>query len=103
MPAGLNIKMLDGDRVRLTWSAPDDFPDGVSGYRIYRRAVDDASVTPSFGFADAIVLHTGGTDTRYVDLTAEEGQTYAYAVAAYRSSEDNRLGAASHPAYAQPW
>ena len=103
MPAGLNIKMLDGDRVRLTWSAPDDFPDDVSGYRIYRRAVDDASVSPRFGFDDAIVLHTGGTDTRYVDLTAEEGQTYAYAVAAYRSSEDNRLGAASHPAYAQPW
>ena len=103
MPAGLNIKMLDGDRVRLSWSAPADFPDGVSGYRIYRREVDGASVSPRFGFADAIVLHTGSTGTRYVDLTAEEEQMYAYAVAAYRSSEDNRLGAASHPAYAQPW
>ena len=103
MPAGLNVRVLDGDRVRLSWSAPADFPDGVSGYRIYRRAVADASMSPRFGFDDAIVLHTGSTGTRYVDLTAEEGQMYAYAVAAYRSSADSRLGAASHPAYAQTW
>ena len=103
MPAGLGVKMLDGDRVRLTWSSPADSPDDVSGYRIYRRAVDDASATPSFGFADAIVLHTGSTGTRYVDLTAEEGQMYAYAVAAYQPSMGNRLSPASHPAYAQPW
>jgi hypothetical protein len=103
MPAGLAVRMLDGDRVRLTWSAPAGSPGDVSGYRIYRRAVDDASVTPSFGFTDAIVLHTGGTGTRYVDITAEEEQMYAYAVAAYRPSMGNRLSPASHPAYARPW
>ena len=90
MPAGLGVKMLDGDRVRLSWSAPADSPDDVSGYRIYRRAVADASASPRFGFADAIVLHTGSTGTRYVDLTAEEGRMYAYAVAAYRPSMGNR-------------
>ena len=103
MPAGLNIRMLDGDRVRLTWSAPADSPDDVSGYRIYRQEVTDASVSPSFGFDDAIALHTGSNDTRYVDLTAQEGQMYAYAVAAYRPSMGNRLSPASHPAYARPW
>ena len=103
MPAGLNIKMLDHDRVRLSWSAPADFPDDVSGYRIFRREVSDASVSPRFEFADAIILHTGNTDTKYVDLTAQPGRMYAYAVAAYRPSTANRLGAASHPAYAQPW
>ena len=103
MPAGLAVKMLDGDRVRLTWSAPADSPADVNGYRIYRQAVDDASVSPSFEFNDAIVLHTGSTGTRYVDLTAEEGQMYAYAVAAYRPSMGNRLSPASHPAYARPW
>ena len=103
MPAGLNIKMLDSDRVRLTWSAPADFPGDVSGYRIYRREVADDSVSPRFRFADAIVLHTGSTGTRYVDLTALPERMYAYAVAAYRPSMGNRLSPASHPAYAQPW
>ena len=50
-----------------------------------------------------LVRHTGGTERTYVDLTAQPGRLYAYAVAAYRIDDDNRLSPASNPAYAQLW
>ena len=103
MPDNLKIKMLDRDRVRLKWDAPEDYPTGVSGYRIYRKDVTDPSTLMRFGWEETLVRHTGGTERTYVDLTAQPGRLYAYAVAAYRIDDDNRLGAASNPAYAQPW
>ena len=80
MPDNLKIKMLDRDRVRLKWGAPVDYPTGVSGYRIYRKDVTDPSTPIRFGWEDALMRHTGGTDTTYVDLTAQPGRLYAYAV-----------------------
>ena len=103
MPDNLKIKMLDRDRVRLKWDAPEDYPTGVSGYRIYRKDVTDSSTLMRFGWEETLVRHTGGTERTYVDLTAQPGRLYAYAVAAYRIDDYNRLGAASNPAYAQPW
>ena len=103
MPDNLKIKMLDRDRVRLKWDAPKDYPTGVSGYRIYRKDVTDPSTLMRFGWEETLVRHTGGTETTYVDLTAQPGRLYAYAVAAYRSDMDNVLSPASNPAYAQPW
>ena len=103
MPDNLKIKMLDRDRVRLKWDAPEDYPTGVSGYRIYRKDVTDPSTLMRFGWEETLVRHTGGTERTYVDLTAQPGRLYAYAVAAYRIDDDNRLGAASNPTYAQPW
>ena len=103
MPDNLKIKMLDRDRVRLKWDTPKDYPTGVSGYRIYRKDVTDHSTLIRFGWEETLVRHTGGTERTYVDLTAQPGRLYAYAVAAYRIDDYNRLGAASNPAYAQPW
>ena len=103
MPDNLKVKMLDQDRVRLKWDAPEDYPTGVSGYRIYRKDVTDPSTLMRFGWEETLVRHTGGTERTYVDLTAQPGRLYAYAVAAYRIDDDNRLSPASNPAYAQPW
>ena len=103
MPDNIKIKMLDRDRVRLKWDAPEDYPTGVSGYRIYRKDVTDPSTLMRFGWEETLVRHTGGTERTYVDLTAQPGRLYAYAVAAYRIGDDNRLSPASNPAYAQPW
>ena len=55
------------------------------------------------GWEETLVRHTGGTERTYVDLTAQPGRLYAYAVAAYRIDDDHRLSPASNPAYAQPW
>ena len=103
MPDNLKVKMLDRDRVRLKWDAPEGYPTGVSGYRIYRKDVTDPSTLMRFGWEETLVRHTGGTERTYVDLTAQPGRLYAYAVAAYRIDDDNRLSPASNPAYAQPW
>ena len=103
MPDNLKIKMLDHDRVRLKWDAPVDFPTAVSGYRIYRKDVTGPNTLMRFGWEETLVRHTGSTDRMYVDLTAQPGRLYAYAVAAYRTDDDNRLSPASNPAYAQPW
>ena len=103
MPDNLKVKMLDRDRVRLKWDAPEDYPTGVSGYRIYRKDVTDPTTLMRFGWEETLVRHTGGTERTYVDLTAQPGRLYAYAVAAYRIDDDNRLSPASNPAYAQPW
>ena len=103
MPDNLKVKMLDRDRVRLKWDAPEDYPTGVSGYRIYRKDVTDPSTLMRFGWEETLVRHTGGTERTYVDLAAQPGRLYAYAVAAYRIDDDNRLSPASNPAYAQPW
>ena len=103
MPDNLKVKMLDRDRVRLKWDAPEDYPTGVSGYRIYRKDVTDPTTLMRFGWEETLVRHTGGTERTYVDLTTQPGRLYAYAVAAYRIDDDNRLSPASNPAYAQPW
>ena len=103
MPDNLKVKMLDRDRVRLKWDAPVDFPTAVSGYRVYRKDITDPNTLMRFGWEETLVRHTGGTDRTYVDLTAQPGRLYAYAVAAYRSDDGNRLTPASNPAYAQPW
>ena len=44
--------MLDRDRVRLTWDAPEDYPTGVSGYRVYRKDVTDPQTSMRFGWEE---------------------------------------------------
>ncbi len=102
MPDNLKIKMLDRDRVRLTWDAPADYPETVTGYRIYRKEITDPGVPATFGWQDSLVQHTGGAGRTFIDTTAQPGQLYAYAAAAYRPGS-NVAGPASHPTYARPW
>lgn len=89
--------------VRLTQPAPADFPDQASGYRVLHTKLADPAVSPRFNLYHAIVPHTGGTATKYVDLTAQPGRMQAHATTAYNTTDGNRLTPASHPAYAQTW
>ena len=102
MPDNLRIKMLDHDRVRLTWDAPADYHTNVTGYRIYRKDITDPSTPLTFGWPETLVPHTGSTETTFIDTTAPTGRLYAYAVGAYRPGS-NVVGPASHPTYARPW
>ena len=101
MPDNLRIKMLDHDRVRLTWDAPADYHTNVTGYRIYRKDITDPSTPLTFGWPETLVPHTGSTETTFIDTTAPTGRLYAYAVGAYRPGSN--AGPASHPTYARPW
>ena len=101
MPDNLRIKMLDHDRVRLTWDAPADYHTNVTGYRIYRKDITDPSTPLTFGWPETLVPHTGDTETTFIDTTAPTGRLYAYAVGAYRPGSN--AGPASHPTYARPW
>ena len=102
MPDNLRIKMLDHDRVRLTWDAPADYHTNVTGYRIYRKDITDSNTPMTFGWQDTLVPHTGNTETTFIDTTAPTGRLYAYAVGVYRPGS-NVAGPASHPTYARPW
>ena len=102
MPDNLRIKMLDHDRVRLTWDAPADYHTNVTGYRIYRKDITDSNTPMTFGWQDTLVRHTGDTETTFIDTTAPTGRLYAYAVGVYRPGS-NVAGPASHPTYARPW
>ena len=67
-------------RVGLTWSAPAEDADTITGYEIL-RAVGQGEFT-------TLVDDTGSTATFYTDATATEaGETYAYQVKAIRGED----------------
>ena len=79
-PTGLAATLADGGGVSLSWTAPAEDTDNVSGYEIL-RAVGDGALT-------TLVADTGNTATTYTDATASEaGETYAYEVKAIRGEE----------------
>ena len=79
-PAGLAATLADGGGATLSWSAPAEDADSVTGYEILRAVGDGEPVT--------LVADTGNTTTTYGDATATEaGETYAYQVKAIRGEE----------------
>ena len=69
--------------VGLSWDAPMDDAESVTGYEVSRRRANrgEAALT-------TLVADTGATDTSYVDSTAnEEGVFYEYRVRARRSAD----------------
>ena len=71
------------DGVSLSWDAPVEDADTVTGYAI-ERAVGEGE------FA-VLVSDTGGAGTSHTDATATEpGETYAYRVSALRSGEQSQ-------------
>ena len=77
-PSDLTAEAVDGGGVDLSWSAPTEDADSVTGYEIL-RAVGEGEMS-------TLVSDTATTTTTYTDATAtEEGETYAYRVKAIRS------------------
>ena len=79
-PTGLSAALADGGGVTLTWTAPSDDADSVTGYEILRAVGEGEMAT--------LVDDTGSTDTTYTDATATEaGETYVYQVKAIRGED----------------
>ena len=79
-PTGLSAALADGGGVTLTWTAPSDDADSVTGYEVL-RAVGEGEFT-------TLAADTASTTTSYTDATATEaGETYAYQVKAIRGED----------------
>ena len=87
-PSSLTAEAVDGGGVDLSWSAPAEDGDNVSGYEILRAVGDGALST--------LVADTASTTTTYTDSTATEaGETYAYQVKAIRGEERSQASGQS--------
>ena len=87
-PSDLTAEAVDGGGVSLSWSAPAEDADSVTGYEVLRAVGDGEMAT--------LAADTASTTTTYSDATAtEEGETYAYRVKAIRgqarSQASNRV------------
>ena len=81
-PSNLTASLVDGG-VSLTWDAPAEETDSITGYAIL-RAVGEAELT-------VLVADTSSKATSYTDATAtEKGSTYAYQVKALRNGEESQ-------------
>ncbi len=79
-PSNLTAAVAEGGGVTLSWTAPAQDADGVSGYEIL-RAVGGGELT-------TLVSDTESTDATYTDVTATgAGETYAYQVKAVRGED----------------
>ena len=79
-PTGLTAALAEGSGVALSWSAPAEDADSVTGYEIL-RAVGEGDLA-------TLAADTGSTVTTYTDATATEaGETYAYQVKAIRGED----------------
>ena len=80
-PTGLSAALADGGGVTLTWTAPSEDADSVTGYEILRAVGEGEMAT--------LVADTASTTTSYTDTTATEaGETYAYQVKAIRGEDE---------------
>ena len=79
-PTGLTAALADGGGVALSWTAPSEDADSVTGYEVLRAVGEGDMAT--------LVADTGSTATAYTDATATEaGETYAYQVKAIRGED----------------
>ena len=79
-PTGLTAALAQGGGVALSWTAPAEVADSVTGYEVLRAAGE--------GELSTLAADTGNTATAYTDTTATEaGETYAYQVKAIRGEE----------------
>ena len=76
-PANLTAELVDG-QVALSWDAPAEDADAVTGYQVLRAEGQ--------GSLSTLVSDTGSTATAYTDATAT-GASYAYRVKAIRDGE----------------
>ncbi len=82
-PTGLSAALAQGGGVALSWDAPEEDADSVTGYEILRAVGEGEMAT----LADDTV----STTTAYTDATATDaGETYAYQVKAIRGEDRSR-------------
>ena len=76
-PSDLTAEAADGGGVDLSWTAPAEDTDSVTGYEVLRAVGEGDMAT--------LVADTASTTTTYTDATATgAGETYAYRVKAIR-------------------
>ena len=79
-PTSLNAALAEGGGVALSWDAPAEDADSVTGYEVLRAVGEGEMAT--------LVDDTGSTATSYTDATATEaGETYACQVKAIRGED----------------
>ena len=79
-PTSLTAALAEGSGVTLSWTAPAEDADSVTGYEVL-SAVGEGEIA-------TLVDDTGSTATSYTDATATEaGETYAYQVKAIRGED----------------
>ena len=79
-PTDLSAALAESGGVALTWTAPTEEADSVTGYEILRAAGEGDMAT--------LVSDTASTTTAYTDTTATDaGETYAYQVKAIRGED----------------
>ena len=79
-PSNLTAALAEGGGVTLSWTAPAEDADSVTGYEVL-RAVGGGEFT-------TLKADTGSTATSYTDATATgAGETYAYKVKAVRGED----------------
>ena len=83
-PSNLTVSLAD-NRVTLSWDAPSENSDAVTGYQILRRNLGNDQQKRVMPLAD-----TGSTDTTYADSTAQAGNRYIYRVKAYRGTAKSK-------------
>ena len=84
-PTGLTVSLVE-NKVTLSWAAPTEQADSVTGYEILRRRPSEGE-----GALMTLVADTESTATTYTDATANEaGVVYVYRVKALRGSEVSR-------------
>ena len=82
-PSGLAAALVDGGGVSLSWEAPAENADAVTGYAVL-RAQGDGELT-------VLEADTGDAGTSYTDDTATEaGTTYSYQVKALRGEKQSQ-------------
>ena len=82
-PRNLTAQIVDGG-VSLSWDAPNDDAESVTGYQVLRRDPKNDDV----GKFTAIENNTGDTATSYTDATATQaGKSYTYRVKAWRGDD----------------
>ena len=79
-PLNLTAALAEGGGVTLTWTAPAEDADSVTGYEILRAVGEGEMVT--------LAADTASTATSYTDATATKaGETYSYQVKAIRGED----------------
>ena len=79
-PTGLTAALAQGGGVALSWTAPAEDADSVTGYEVLRAAGEDEMST--------LAADIASTATTYADATATEaGETLAYQVKAIRGED----------------
>ena len=94
-PTNLRVQSTD-DGVLLTWDAPAEDAESVTGYRIMRRNPD------KYNFLGVRESNTGSTDTAYTDTSVTHNTRYVYRVRALRGGEQSEMSNFAQLRYRRP-